>query len=84
MARVVKGVDSRIILSKYARPKQTGSKRCRIVHDMCQDVEAKEVPTQKFNVVRSKTFNVHSIISVIIPKWEKTKSSQKHIHMNAK
>ena len=32
-------------------------KRCRVVLDMCQDDEDREVPTQEFDVVRLKFFN---------------------------
>ena len=37
------------------RPEQIGAKedkRCRVIHDMYQDDECKEVATQEFSIVR--------------------------------
>ena len=76
MARAVQGVENGTTLSEYVGPKKTMAKGCRVIHDMCQNNEDKELATQEFDVVRSRIFNFHSTRSVIITGL-KTKSSQK-------
>ena len=51
-------------------------KGCKVVHDMCQDDEDKEVGTQYFDIVRSNIFNLHSIRSVILAKLKQKRSNE--------
>ena len=46
-------------------------KRCRAVHDMCQDDEDEEKSKSEFDVVGSNVFSFPSVRSVIIAKLKK-------------
>ena len=53
----------------------------REVHKMYEDAEEIEVSTEEFDVVRSKVFNVHSVLSVITAKL-KTKPIKQLKYVN--
>ena len=46
-ARAVQGVENEPLQVNIQKPEQPGAKRCRAVHNMCQDDEKKEGTAQR-------------------------------------